>query len=289
MPRKRIQQSPLIQSATKEILKKRGKLGKQIKLKQPRHLERQYLKGILQFHKKARDLVRTMFISQLANFQSRALDSLNLDGYGEDISRTMEQVKIRFWTEVTEPDIERLATNAGRQIEAFNATQVNRAFQSVIGIPVDAMFPDADEVIGAFVKENVSYIKKNLEQYFSEIQEVATRNFRAGRRAADWQGELVKRFKISEKRAALIARDQTNKFNGELNKTRQMALGVRTYTWRTSEDDAVRPSHEDLNGKQFAWTGEPSPPEGHPGQPINCRCTADPDIESVLPPRDRPK
>jgi SPP1 gp7 family putative phage head morphogenesis protein len=150
------------------------------------------------------------------------------------------------------------------------------------------MFPDADQAIEAFVKENISHIKKIPERYFSEIQELATRNFRAGRRVADWQGELVKRYKVSQSRAALIARDQTNKFNAELNKTRQIALGVRTYTWRTVGDERVRPTHEAIDGETFAWSGSPKPPEGHPGEPINCRCSADPDIESVLTARERP-
>jgi SPP1 gp7 family putative phage head morphogenesis protein len=94
--------------------------------------------------------------------------------------------------------------------------------------------------------------------------------------------ELEQRYDVSQSRAALISRDQTNKFNGELNKARQTSLGIDGYTWRTSEDERVRPSHQAINGNHYAWEGEPAPPEGHPGHPIQCRCQAEPDVEATL-------
>lgn len=46
------------------------------------------------------------------------------------------------------------------------------------------------------------------------------------------------------------------------------------YVWRTKEDEKVRRSHRENNGKVFAWD---SPPEtGHPGEDYGCRCIAEP-------------
>jgi SPP1 gp7 family putative phage head morphogenesis protein len=42
----------------------------------------------------------------------------------------------------------------------------------------------------------------------------------------------------------------------------------------------VRPEHEVLDGVVFEWSDPPS--EGIPGEPINCRCTAEPDVQSVI-------
>ncbi len=39
-------------------------------------------------------------------------------------------------------------------------------------------------------------------------------------------------------------------------------------------DERVRPSHEALDGTRQRWDDPPA--EGHPGEPINCRCIAEP-------------
>lgn len=46
------------------------------------------------------------------------------------------------------------------------------------------------------------------------------------------------------------------------------------YVWHTVGDDRVRSSHEERDGKIFAW--DDAPEGGHPGEDYNCRCTAEP-------------
>lgn len=81
----------------------------------------------------------------------------------------------------------------------------------------------------------------------------------------------------TEKHARLIAHDQVNKLNGRLNQTRQEAAGITEFTWRTQGDDRVREEHEAINGQQFSWA-EGAPSIGLPGEPVNCRCHAEPVI-----------
>lgn len=94
---------------------------------------------------------------------------------------------------------------------------------------------------------------------------------------------LAEAFGFGTRRARFIARDQAGKWNGELNRLRQTDLGVKEYVWSSSLDERVRgnpggkyptskPSHWDREGKTFRWSDPPS--DGHPGYPINCRCTA---------------
>jgi SPP1 gp7 family putative phage head morphogenesis protein len=94
---------------------------------------------------------------------------------------------------------------------------------------------------------------------------------------------LVEEFGFARSRAKLIARDQTSKFNGSLNRIRQQQAGITEYRWSTSHDERVRgnpdgkypnarPSHWAREDKVFAWDKPPS--DGHPGEPINCRCVA---------------
>lgn len=73
-----------------------------------------------------------------------------------------------------------------------------------------------------------------------------------------------------------ITRDQTNKAIGNLTKARHEQLGIEQYVRRTAQDERVRPAHATLNGTTQRWDEPPA--EGHPGQPIQCRCVAEPVI-----------
>ena len=67
--------------------------------------------------------------------------------------------------------------------------------------------------------------------------------------------------------------------DGEVGMFGGSYLGITQYIWRTSRDERVRESHLVLEGKTFSWD---SPPDvGHPGQDINCRCTAEPVIPGL--------
>ena len=91
-------------------------------------------------------------------------------------------------------------------------------------------------------------------------------------------------FGTTKRRAALIARDQVTSLNAELTRIRQQQVGIEQYTWSTVKDERVRKSHRALEGTTQRWDkppivdGEPA----HPGQPINCRCQAIPDVDAVL-------
>ena len=74
-----------------------------------------------------------------------------------------------------------------------------------------------------------------------------------------------------------ITRDQTQKLNANLNEQRQRQLGVTQYIWRTSEDERVRVTHSDNNGKTFDWASPPAV-TGHPGFDVQCRCISEPII-----------
>lgn len=76
-----------------------------------------------------------------------------------------------------------------------------------------------------------------------------------------------------QSRYEFIARDQTSKLIGELDRLRQQQIGVDEYDWATSADERVRPTHRSKNGKRFRWD-EPPPETGHPGEDYQCRCVA---------------
>ena len=76
----------------------------------------------------------------------------------------------------------------------------------------------------------------------------------------------------------LIARDQTTKAMGALTEIRHKAMGLTRYRWLTQGDADVRPTHAAQGGSVYDWASPPA--TGHPGQDINCRCSA----QAIIPP-----
>lgn len=83
---------------------------------------------------------------------------------------------------------------------------------------------------------------------------------------------LAKEPRIARRRAKIIGRDQTEKFNGDATEERNIKVGVDLYGWNTQGDSKVRPDHRERNGKIFSWKKPPS--DGHPGEAVECRCWA---------------
>lgn len=91
---------------------------------------------------------------------------------------------------------------------------------------------------------------------------------------------LAKRNQETRRRGDIIAADQSQKLNGAHARVRQGSAGVESYTWKTQGDDKVRDEHVARDGLAFRWSDPPD--DGHPGEPINCRCFAVPKIEQAI-------
>ncbi|OCJ05310.1 hypothetical protein A6U87_15010 [Rhizobium sp. AC44/96] len=159
-----------------------------------------------------------------------------------------------------------------RHTEAFMATA-----KRALGINLSSVVRDEDlsDYLEAAVARNTSLIQSLSDDIVKRIEQTVYTNSIAGNSVATLRKELQKQFGITDRRARLIARDQTGKFNSDLNKIRQQQAGVTTYLWMTSHDERVRALHRKLDGNTYKW-GEPTGAEDGlpPGQPINCRCVA---------------
>lgn len=146
-----------------------------------------------------------------------------------------------------------------------------------LGINLSAVVQQEDlaDYLTAAAGRNVSLISGLADDTIKRIQQTVYQNSIAGNSVATLRKALVQDFAISDRRAKLIARDQTAKLNSDLNRIRQEQAGVTSYTWATSRDERVRDRHRRLDGKVFKW-GEATGAENGlpPGQPVNCRCIA---------------
>lgn len=141
----------------------------------------------------------------------------------------------------------------------------------------------------AIIAENVSLIKNIPQEYFKDITGSVMRSITTGNGLADLIPEISKRAKTTERKAKLMALDQTRKAYNSINKQRMTNVGIKQFEWIHSYGgQAPRESHmkidrhifsfENLENEQAAL-GVPEQDRGIPGHAINCRCTMNPVID----------
>lgn len=202
------------------------------------------------------------------------------DAGGKKTRDLVQQARDALSDAVSDDQLERLAKDIGTRTSDFQKQQLNKQIRSALGVDLGALEPNISGQLEDFVATNVSLIKSISSKYFDQVEQVVLTGIRQGLRAEELATRLLERFDVAESSAALIARDQTLKLFGEVNQARQQELGVEGYLWRTSKDSRVRETHAEREGMRFTWDDPPE--DGHPGFPINCRCTAEPVLEDLL-------
>ena len=209
---------------------------------------------------------------------------IRLDDAADRIARHFRRVTVFAEQTIQLPRLRQQAERTGNEVndenDEFNLENVN----AVLGVKVFTTEPWLATEMDHFVHENASLVKGLAEEQIRDIEQSVFRNVRAGASAAKIQADILDIVGTTKRRAKLIARDQVNKFNGRLSQLRQGALGVKKYTWRTSDDERVRPTHRVLDDTEQEWANPPvtvrsgsrAGERNHPGQDIQCRCIAEP-------------
>lgn len=128
--------------------------------------------------------------------------------------------------------------------------------------------------------ENVNLIKDVGDKASRNVARFVNEDVRSGVQTKEIVKKVQKELGVSKRRAQVIGRDQPQKFLGALHQNRQQDAGVTEYIWKSSGDKVVRPLHQKYNGQTYRWDSPPS--DGHPGQPVLCRCVASPKIPASL-------
>ena len=226
------------------------------------------------------------------------------DADARSLLRLLHGVRIE-WERVSEASgqLDLPLAQVGKSISDVGKQGLTEQVHSVLGI--NPLFRDTRLAsrLARFRRENVQLIKSISDKYFAQVGAVVQRGVDAGTRPEVMADLFEERYGVTRSRANLIARDQTAKLHSDLNQMRQEDLGVRSYTWRTSLDERVRPdagaikrgadpddeatSHRAREGRIYRWDeppGDPADPAagGHPGRAINCRCWSEPNLAELL-------
>ena len=184
----------------------------------------------------------------------------------------------RLFAENAKPMAEAMIDENGEASEAALKSSL-KALSENITLKTDVLTGELQEIINASVAENVSLIKSIPQQYLNGVQGAVMRSITTGNGMADLLPFLKKHKGITDRRARLIATDQTRKAFSSINRVRAQALGIKKFEWlHSSGGKEPRPLHKNvLNHKIFDMNKPPIIDEktgerGYPGQLINCRC-----------------
>lgn len=151
-----------------------------------------------------------------------------------------------------------------------------------IGFTVEfKMTPLMQDAYSAIIGEQVGLIRSIAANHLAQVETIVMQGVQTGRDLGFIHTQLTERLGVTKRRAALIARDQSNKATSTITRVRQLDLGITQARWRHSGGGKEpRPDHVEASGKVFdlkkgmylegVWTW--------PGVEINCRCTSEPII-----------
>jgi hypothetical protein len=201
------------------------------------------------------------------------------DTPAQDLDRELRRLSRRWQAQFREA-APRLARWFSRSVDMRSERALRRILRDG-GFSVKfKVTPEVRDILDATVAENVSLIRSIPEQFHTEIAGLVMRSVTAGRDLSTLSKELLKRYRITRKRAELISRDQNNKATASIRRARETSLGLEEGIWLHSKaGKEPRPTHLANHGKRFSisegWL-DPDPKVNKrimPGELINCRCT----------------
>ena len=268
--------------------KKKVKLPRPGKMKYPKMIEMSYMRDLQVISDALIKIVREMMYPKVKELVEQASKlrpdskTIRIDEYQTQLDNVVSGMNIAFSQKVNDSDIKAIALRNGKRVNDFNQQEVKKSYEKVIGIDVFASEPWLNQEMNAFVSSNVKLIKTVPDEFFGRVEKIVSQGVRAGTLTEDIVNELEDKVEPwAESRLDFIARDQVSKFNGQLNMLRQTEIGVSSYTWETSQDERVRPSHEEKQGNVYRWDDPPAD-TGHPGEDYQCRCVAIPVIDDLV-------
>lgn len=210
-----------------------------------------------------------------------------------------------------------IATRWQLSVDNKTRAQMRRALHASLGVDVQAFVDDpiVADALTVGSREAASLIKSIPRDYLRDVAKAVADGF-LGSGFPEGRN-LIQQIQhiggVNRRRARLIARDQTNKLIGHLDRSRQMSIGIETYVWRTVRDQRVvgnpvgrSPTGSRLHGNHYkmdgmlcrwddsdvysrdggkTWIERDSNMKGAiPGSQIQCRCWSAPviDIDRIM-------
>ncbi|MGY6772103.1 phage head morphogenesis protein [Gallibacterium sp. ZY190522] len=239
----------------------------------PEAIEREYVKYLQAIAKQISDTARKKLPEIAPHLKRMLRQDDSIDILEQWLTELLQATT--FYTR--DNDIRPAVRQLLSQTAEFNKKQFHKVLKSAYKVDIFVSEPWLDEPLLQAEWQNINLIKSIPIQLQEKLRYRMAEAVLGGESYKSLAADLEKLLDIPKRRATIIARDQIGKLNGRLTQLRQENIGVKSYIWRGSLDERERLSHIEREGKEFRWDNPPD--DGHPGQPILCRCSA----EAVLP------
>ena len=160
------------------------------------------------------------------------------------------------------------------RVEKWHLGQWVSALKSGAGVSIAGVLlnEDAADQISFALERNASLITNLSADMQKRVEQTIWQGVANQVPRRELAKQLQESLDIGRSRALTIARDQTNKLSGELDRLRQEQAGITSYEWVDSGKVHYRPEHRSRRGKIYRWDKPPA--DGHPRTQPNCGCSA---------------
>jgi SPP1 gp7 family putative phage head morphogenesis protein len=227
--------------------------------------------------------INSHIMAQVRNLEPEyTRDSDVFDGWVDLLVAAMKYTRNKW----SDPQFKLYSDKVARKFITASNTSNRRKSERSFGINIYADNQHLNDYLQASIADNVNLITSIPDQYLTQVESIVLTNVRAGRLPSSIAKLLRNQYDITDRRAKMIARDQTAKVNGDLNRLRQTSAGFKYFQWMDSDDERVRDRHAYLAehvttyGKGiYRWDNPPLSDKGVPiipGSDYQCRCIARP-------------
>lgn len=245
----------------------------------PHAIEHEYERLLEGYARELTQMVTEQIVTKVEQFRADAIEDIPESiGWYERLRLAFVNASVLFVP--TTDRISALVADVARQVSGFNKRQFHQVIRSAYGVDIFKSEPWLPDTLSVFEAENIKLIRSIPQNYLDSLHGKVVNAVRTGMAPRDLSRFINETYKMPRSRATLIARDQIGKLNGQLTEQRQTSIGIIEYTWRGVLDERERPEHVAREGETFKWSDPP--PDGHPGEAIQCRCSAAP----ILPDLD---
>ena len=244
------------------------------------------------YHKKLKDLIKEMDRSLywwLRADYRKAEPEIVGDSAMSDLRAKLKKLT-KVWEKKFDEEALGIATwfadNMQKHTTRSLQNQMKKAKLAALGFDLDFNYHSRKEraVFQSIVEQNVNLIKSIASEHLTRVQGVVLRGIETGHDLSRMTQDLTESYGVSERRAAIIARDQTAKASNNLSRQRLMDYGVTKGKWmHTSSGKTYRDSHVQMDGEIYdIEQGCYDDDYGdyiQPGELVNCHCVCVPVID----------
>jgi SPP1 gp7 family putative phage head morphogenesis protein len=174
------------------------------------------------------------------------------------LSTLLEQAARRFGG--IEHQAESMGRLAARRVLADVDEKLAENLRRSVGVDISSYLAPTEE-IGTAMRDaataNVELIKSIPAEYLDKVKVAVEKAWTTGQRWETMNAEIGRIGQVTERRARVIARDQTGKMNASFNEVRQTSVGIEEYDWSGVKDRRERPSHWAMEGSRQRWDSPP--------------------------------